>query len=174
MHAHTRTRLHIPGIRCPWCLHRLPPPSILPPNLAKENPTPLRPHRPSPSLPTADHATETVPPGLAVPMDRKNAVAVSDVSDAGAAGHGGSSPSPCPMPEKNVVAASDVDVTAAAATAGASDHGCSSSSRSLAAVDVSPLPLLSDLGDPFEDFPMFDEVVSDEEPEVLPQTNLYS
>ena len=105
-------------------------------------------------------------------MDQKNAVAISDVSDAGAAGHGGSSPSPGPMPEKNIVVASDVN--AAAATVGASGHGCSSSSRSLAAVDVSPLPLLSDFGDPFEDFPAFNKVVSDEEPEVLPQTNLYS
>ena len=105
-------------------------------------------------------------------MDRKNTVAVPDVSDAGAAGHGGSSPSPGSMPEKNVVAASDVND--AAATAGASDHGCSSSSRSPGAVDALPLPLLSDLGDLFEDLPAFDEVVSDEEPEVLPQTNLYS
>ena len=143
-----------PDIRFPWCLHRLPPPFILRPNLAKENPSPLRPHRPSPSLPTGDHATKTVPRSLAVLTDRKNAVAVSDVSDAGAAGHGGSSPSPGPMPEKNVVAASDVD--AAAATAGVSGHGCSSSLRSPATVDASPLPLLSDLGDPFEDLPAFD------------------
>ena len=104
-------------------------------------------------------------------MDRKNAIAVPNVSDVGVAGHGGSSPSPDPMPEKNVVATYDVD---AAATAGASDHGCSSSARSPATVDASPLPLLSDLGDPFEDLPAFDEVVSDEEPKVLPQTNLYS
>ena len=105
-------------------------------------------------------------------MDQKNVVAISDVSDAGAAGHGGSSPSPGPMLEKNVVVASNVD--AAAATAGASGHGCPSSSCSPAAVDASPLPLLSDLGDLFEDLPAFDEVVSDEEPEVLPKTNLYS
>ena len=105
-------------------------------------------------------------------MDRKNAVAVPDVSDAGAADHGKSSPSPGPMPEKNVIAASDVD--AAAAIVGASGHGCSSSSCSPAAVDASPLPLMLDLGDPFKDLRAFDEVVSDEEPEVLPQTNLYS
>ena len=84
------------------------------------------------------------------------------------------------MPEKNVVAASDVD--GAAAIAGASGHGCLSSSRSPTAVDASPLPLMSDLRDPFKDLPafdvkdlpVFDEVISDEEPEVLPQTNLYS
>ena len=84
--------------KCPRCLHRLPPPSILPPNLAKK-----KPHYSgriaylSLSLPTAEHATKTVQPGMADPMEQKNDVTASDVADAGAAGHGGSSPSPDPI-----------------------------------------------------------------------------
>ena len=95
---------------------------------------------------------------MADPMQQKNAVAASDVVAAGAAGNGGGgwSPSPDPMQEKTAIAA------------GPACHGGSSASPSPAAVDASTLSLPSDLGDPYEDLPAFEEVVSDEYSEVLP------
>ena len=79
------------------------------------------------------------------------------------AGLGGSSPSPDKTPEKSVVEASDVAVAI-----GAVGHNGSSALDSPSVMDTSPLPLLKDLGDPFGHFPVFDEVISDAKPEVLP------
>ena len=119
-------------------MHCLPLPSILPPNIGKN--TLLQLHRLSPSLPTAEHATEMVQPGMVDPMEHKNAVAGSDVADAGVASLGGSSPPPDPTLEKSVVEASDV-----AATAGAvppSFEGSRASLRHLIAVRVHRVLLL--------------------------------
>ena len=98
---------------------------------------------------------------MADPMQEKNYVVASAVGDKGVAGHGGWSPLPDPVQEKNGVA---VTVVVAIGVVG---HGGSTSSSS-PAVDAPRLPLLSDLGDPLEQYPAFEEAVSDEYSEVLP------
>ena len=65
------------------------------------------------------------------------------------------------MQENNRVAASVV------VAAGAAGHG-GSPPPPPPAVDAPGLPLLADLGDPMDEAPAFEEVVSDEYSEVLP------